>query len=60
MQLEGVHIAGTIKLAEYVESKENPLIKVVRTYQYNTNITPFQTLNRFKKSLQRETKHIKT
>jgi hypothetical protein len=44
---------------EYVESKEDPLIQVVRTHQNNTNSALLQTANKFKKSFQSETKQIK-
>jgi hypothetical protein len=43
MQVEGVYIAETINLVEYVESKEDPRIQNVRTHQYNTNSTLQQT-----------------
>jgi hypothetical protein len=44
---------------EYVESKENPLIQIVRTHQHNKNSALLQTANKFKKSFQSETKQIK-
>jgi hypothetical protein len=59
MQVEGTYIAETIKLVEYVESKEDPLTQIVRTHQHNTNSTLFQTANKFKKSYQSETKQIR-
>jgi alpha-D-ribose 1-methylphosphonate 5-triphosphate diphosphatase PhnM len=59
MQGERAYKAETIKLVEYVESKEHPLIQVVRTHQHNTNSTLFQTVNKFKKYFQSKTKHIK-
>jgi hypothetical protein len=31
MQVEGAYIAETLNLVEYVESKEDPLIQIVRT-----------------------------
>jgi hypothetical protein len=46
-------------LVEYVESKEDPLIQIVRTHQYNTHSALLQTANKFKKSFQSETKQIK-
>jgi hypothetical protein len=45
---------------EYVENKEDPLIKIVRTHEHNTNSTLLQTANKFKNSFQSETKQIKT
>jgi hypothetical protein len=44
---------------EYVESKEDTLIQIKRTHQHNTNSALLQTANKFKKSLQCETKQIK-
>jgi hypothetical protein len=59
MQVEGAYIAETVNLVEYVESKEDPLIQIVRTHQHNTNSASLQTANNFKKSFQSETKQIK-
>jgi phosphopentomutase len=59
IQVEGAYIAETIKLVKYVESKEDPLIQIVRTHQHNTNSTLLQIANKFKKSFQSETKQIK-
>jgi hypothetical protein len=44
---------------EYVESKEDLLIQIVRTHQHNTNSALLQTANKFKYSFQSETKQIK-
>jgi hypothetical protein len=44
---------------EYVKSKEDPLIQIVRTHQHNTNSALLQTANKFKKSFPSETKQIK-
>jgi hypothetical protein len=57
--VEGGYIAETLNLVEYVESKEDPLIQIVRTQQHNTNSASLQTANKFKKSFQSETKQIK-
>jgi hypothetical protein len=35
MQVEGTYVAETLNLVEYVESKEDPLIQIVRTHQHN-------------------------
>jgi len=43
MQLEAAHAVEITKLAEYVDRKEDPLIKVVRTHQHNTDSTVLQT-----------------
>jgi hypothetical protein len=59
IQVEGAYIAETLNLVEYVESKEDPLIQIVRTHQHNTNSALLQTANKFKKSFQSETKQIK-
>jgi hypothetical protein len=47
MRVEGAYIAETLNLVEYVESKEDPLIQIVRTHQYNTNSALLQTANKF-------------
>jgi hypothetical protein len=44
MQVEGAYIAETLNLVEYVGSKEDPLIQIVRTHQQNTNSSLLQTL----------------
>jgi phosphopentomutase len=44
---------------EYVESKEDPLIQIVRTHEHNTNSALLQTANKCNKSFQSETKQIK-
>jgi NAD-dependent SIR2 family protein deacetylase len=59
MQVEGAYIAETVNLVEYVESKEDPLMQIVRTHQHNTNSALLQTANTFKKSFQSETKQKK-
>jgi hypothetical protein len=59
MQVEGAYTAETVNLVEYVESKEDPLIQIVRTHQHNTNSALLQTANKFKQSFQSETKQIK-
>jgi hypothetical protein len=60
MQIKGVYIEEVIKLKEYVERKQNPLMQIVRKHQPNANSTPFQTASNFKKSLQSDIKQIKT
>jgi hypothetical protein len=59
MQVEGAYIAETVNLVEYVESKEDLLIQIVRIHQHNRNSELLQTANKFKKSFQSETKQIK-
>jgi hypothetical protein len=59
MQVEGAYVAETIKLVEYVENKEDPLIQNVRTHQHDTYSTLLQTANKFKKFFHSERKQIK-
>jgi hypothetical protein len=59
MQTEGAYIAEVIKLEEYVEHIQYPLMQIVRTHQHNTNSTLIQTVTKFKKSLQSDTTQIK-
>ena len=55
MQLEAAHAVEIIKLVEYIDRKEDPLIQVVRTHQYNTDSAVLQTARYFKTEVQRET-----
>jgi hypothetical protein len=59
MQIEGAYIAKVMKLMEYVESKEDPLIEIVRMHNHNTNLTLLQAVRNSKKSFQSEKKQIK-
>jgi hypothetical protein len=59
MQVEGTYIAETLNLMEYVESKEDPLMKIVRSHQHNANSALLQTAIKFKKYFQCEKKQIK-
>ena len=43
MQLEAAHAIEISKLAEYVDRKKDPLIRVVRTHQHNTDSAVLQT-----------------
>jgi hypothetical protein len=47
-------------LEEYVEHTEDPMMQIVRTHQHNTSSTLFHTANNLQKSLQSDTKQIKT
>jgi hypothetical protein len=49
-----------MKLMECVESKEDPLIQIVRTHQHYTNSTLIQTVGYLKKYFQSGTKQIKS
>jgi hypothetical protein len=59
MQIEGACIADVMKLVEYVESKADPLIQVVRTHQHHTNSTLLQIVEDFKNYFQSGTKQIR-
>jgi hypothetical protein len=60
MQIEGAYITEVIKLNEYVEHTYDPLMQIVRTRQHNTSSTLFHTATNLQKSLQSDTKQIKT
>jgi hypothetical protein len=59
MQLEAAHAVEIIKLMEYVERKEDPLIHVVRTHQRNTDSAVLQTARWLRTEVQRETRNTK-
>jgi hypothetical protein len=44
MEVEGTYLIEVTKLMEYVESKEDSLVQILRTHLHNTNPTLFQTL----------------
>jgi hypothetical protein len=54
MQLEEAYVVEIIKLVECVDSKEDPLIQIVRSRQHNINSAVLQTARRLK----RETRQI--
>jgi len=56
MQIEGAYIAEVMKLMECVESKEDLLIRTVRTHKHHTYSTLLQTVNYFSECFQSETK----
>jgi hypothetical protein len=60
MQIEGAYITEVTKLREYVEHSEDALMQIVRTHQHNTSSTLFHTATNLRKSLQSDTKQIKT
>jgi hypothetical protein len=60
MQIERAYITEVIKLNEYVEHTEDPLMQIVRTHQHNTSTTLLHTATSLQKSLQSDTKQIKT
>jgi len=59
VQLEEAYAIDITKLVEYVDSKEDPLIQIVRTHQHNINSAVLQTARRLKTDVQRETRQIK-
>jgi riboflavin synthase len=59
MQLEEAFVVDTTQVADYVDSKEDLLIQIVRTHQHNINSTMLQTAKRLKRELQRGTRQIK-
>ena len=59
MQLEASHAVEITKLVEYVDRKEDPLIQVVRTHQYNTNSAVLQTARCLRTEVQKETRKMK-
>ena len=59
MQLEAAHAVEIIKLAEYVDMKEDPLIQVVRTHQHNTDSVVLQRARCLKTEVQKETRKVK-
>jgi len=59
MQLEAAQAVEIIKLVEYVDRKEDPLIQVVRTHQHNTDSAVLQTARCLKPEVQRETRKMK-
>ena len=59
MQLEEAYMVEITQLVEYVESKKDPLIQIVRTYQHNINSAMLQTARCLRTGLQRGTRQIK-
>ena len=53
MQLEAAHAVEITKFAEYVDRKEDPLIKVVRTHQHNTDSVVLQRARCMKTEVQK-------
>ena len=59
MQLEAAHAVEIKKLVEYVDRKEDPIIRVVRTHQHNTDSAVLQTARCLKTEVQKETRKMK-
>jgi len=56
MQLEAAHAVEITKVVEYVDRKEDPLIRVVRTHQQNTDSAVLQTARCLKTEVQKQEK----
>jgi riboflavin synthase len=56
MQLEEAYVVEITKLMEYVDSKEELLIQIVRTHHHIINSAMLQTERRLKRELGRGTK----
>jgi hypothetical protein len=59
MQLEAAYAVEITKLLEYVDRKVDPLIKIFRTHQHNTDSGELETARCLKTELQRETRKMK-
>lgn len=59
MQLEEAFVVDTTQVADYVDSKEDLLIQIVRTHQHNTTSAPVQTALSLNIELHRERRQIK-
>jgi hypothetical protein len=59
MQSEEAYAAEITKLLKYVDSKEDPLIQIVRTHQHNINSAVLQTARYLKTEIQSGTRQIK-
>jgi len=59
MQLEAAHAVEITTYMENADKKEDPLIKVVRTHQQNTNSAVLQTGRCLKTEVQKETRKMK-
>jgi len=59
MQLEAAHAVEITTLAEYADRKEDPLIQVLRTHQYNTDSAVLQTTRCLKTEVQKGTRKMK-
>jgi hypothetical protein len=56
MKLEAAHAVEITNLAEYIDTKEDPLIQIVRTHHHNTNSAMLQTARCLRTEAQRDTK----
>jgi hypothetical protein len=59
MQSEESYAAEITKLLKYLDSKEDPLIHVVRTHQHNINSAVLQRAGHLKTEIQSGTRQIK-
>jgi hypothetical protein len=60
MQIEGAYITEVIKLKEYVEHTDDPLMQIVRIHEHNISSTLFHTATNLQKSFQSDKKQIKS
>jgi hypothetical protein len=58
MQLEEAYVLEIIQLVGCVDSKEDPLIQIVKARQHNINSAVLQTARRLKRESQRRTRQI--
>jgi hypothetical protein len=56
MLVQKPYTPEVLKLMEYAESKDDPMVQAVRTHVPNMHSTLLQTVNNFKKSFQRQSK----
>jgi hypothetical protein len=59
MQLEEAYAVNIMKLVEYVDRKEDPLIQIARTHKHNINSARLQTASCLKTAVQRGTRQTK-
>jgi hypothetical protein len=58
MQLEAAHSEEITKLVEYIDSKEYPLLQIVRKHQHKVNSAVLQTARCLKTEAERETRKM--
>jgi hypothetical protein len=58
-QTTEAYVVGITKLVEYVDSKKDPLMRIVRKHQHTIDSTMLSRTQRLKVELQREARQIK-
>jgi hypothetical protein len=58
-QITEAYVVGITKLVEYVDSKKDPLMRIVRKHQHTFNSTMLPSAKPLKIELQREARKIK-